>query len=95
MRARDAFVTVDYGNTNVVARALTQLDILLDESRSRDSYRIDPGFSNSNNNSAGSSGHYSGVNSQMGVSGNNSGNNNRISPPSSYRVRVMDVNAAS
>lgn len=51
MRARDVLVTVDYAATNVVARALAQLDASYEENRNRESRRSPPQNAPSNNSS--------------------------------------------
>lgn len=51
MRARDALVTIDSGNTNAVARALAQLDASFEENENRD-IRRNPGCRNSSYNTS-------------------------------------------
>ena len=42
MRARDALVTIEYSDTNAVARALAQLDLSFEENRNRERRRSLP-----------------------------------------------------
>lgn len=74
MCARDALVTIDYGNTNAVARALAQLDASYEENKNRDVHR-NPSSQNSSAatspNTSGGSGGSRYVSSLPNTSGNN------------------------
>ena len=96
MRARDALVTIDYGDTNAVARALAQLDLSFEENRNRESRRSPPShnsaFQPSSPNTSGNNrvSHYT-------TSSPTNNNTNVPSKPSlapAYRTRRMDVEAA-
>lgn len=94
MRARDALVTINYGDTNAVARALAQLDASFEESKNREIRRNPPthnsSFTTSPNTSASSGG-----SRYASSTPNTSGNNNQgYSPTPAYRTRGMDVNVA-
>ena len=95
MRARDALVTIDYGNTNAVARALAQLDASFEESKSRD-VRRNPPNSQSNlvapPNNPGSSGGSRFPNSSANAMVNNRPNS--VPLPAAYRARRIDCEEA-
>lgn len=80
MRARDALVTIDYGDINIVARALAQLDLSFEENRNCDPRRSLPNNNSSPNNPA-----HSGKNSNGPKEGNNP------SQTAAYRARGIEV----